>query len=177
MSSQLRYLDGDTAPVILPINASFPIEDGDLVYRHPADGTARTAAQMTNQGSASLNQDAFQQYFVGVAVTKCGLQPGEKTFRLTPNPNYVVVATSGAFLYGCPSHQWSPGDLVGVYADSTGCQNQQVMPAASASLAIGVARPGVAALTNAVTQIAVLINSTLFGGGVQNQVAGSGSGQ
>jgi len=196
MASILRYRRGDCKPKLLPTAPSnaHPIEQGDLLYKHPTYGYACPAADMPAQGSAALGQDAFQQFFAGVAMSKVGLQSGETSFRIANNktgvvndPGYVEIATAGIFEFDCASTQWKPGDLVGVYADSTGkCSNQKVATAASASLAIGQAAPGVAGTRqatpgtaggNAMTRVQVEIVSTLFSPmGVQNQVAGSGSG-
>ena len=178
--SQMRYVAGDTNPILAPTDPNVPINEGDLLFKHPATGKAWPAASMANQGSKNLNQDAFQQYFLGVALNKVGLQTGETSFRLVTNPGYVAVATTGDFEYPCPSNVYAPGDLVGVYATAGGgCASQEVDTAASASLAIGHAVPGEASIVSgvAVTQITVRIESTVMKGGVQNQVAGSGSGQ
>lgn len=158
-------------------HASYPIEEGDLLFMHPADGTVRPASGMANQGSASLNQDAFQQYFVGVASQKIGLQSGESSFKLTTDPGYVKVAIAGEYEYDCASTTWKSGDLVGVYADSNGCYDQQVATAASESLAIGVAKPTLNQLGVAQTSIIVDIRSVVLRNAIQAQVAGSGSGQ
>jgi len=174
--SQFRYVGGDIKPILLPTDPLHPIEEGDLVFRHPANGCAWPAADMANQGTKALNQDAFQQYFAGVAMNKVGLQSGEKSFRLMTDPGYVSVATEGDFSYPCPSNQYAAGDLVGVFADTNGCASQEVDTAASPSLAIGQAKPGVAGVKSAVTEITVAIRSTLMNP-IEAQVAGSGSGQ
>lgn len=172
----MRYRGGDTKPLVFKTDPLHPIEEGDLVFQHPANGCVWPATDMANQATAALNQDAFQQYFAGVALQKVGLQPGEKTFKLTDDPGYVVVATAGDFEFDCDATQWTQGELVGVWADGTGCQSQKVATAASASLAIGLANLNVPALSNSMTRVTVAIDSTITGG-VQNQVAGSGSGQ
>jgi hypothetical protein len=129
---------------------------------------------MFNQGTAALNQDTFQQYFAGVAMQKVGLNSGEKSFRLITDPGYLVVATAGEFEYDCDSQQFTPGQGVGIYATSSGIpDSQKVAAAASASLAIARAVPGIAGLSNAMTRVAIAIRSTLFESGIQNQVAGT----
>jgi hypothetical protein len=178
MSSQVCYRGGDCKPRLFKTHASYPIEEGDLCFVHPADGTLRPASAMANQGSESLNQDAFQQYFAGVALNKNGLQSGETSFRLTTDMGYCLVATAGDFEFDCPSTQWKPGNLVGVFATTLVCSNQKVDTAASASFAIGQAVPGLSGLGNAMTRVVVSIISTIMNPmGVQNQVTGSGSGQ
>jgi len=182
---KLRYVAGDIRPILVPTNASHPINEGDLVFVHPATGQAWPAADMANQGTKALNQDAFQQYFAGVAMSKVGLQTGETSFRLVTDPGYVVVATAGDFRFPCASNAYKDGDLIGVYADGNGCNSQKVDTAASASLSIGraVVGPGqiaasiAAGSVSAVTQIVVRIQNTIMDAGVQSQVTGSGSGQ
>lgn len=195
MASKLRYRSGDTKLRLVPTEANnaYPIEEGDLLYKHPTTGCARPAAAMPAQGSAALGQDAFQQLFLGVALSKVGLQTGETAFKLpdsgtkiTGDLGYVQVATAGEFEFDCDATQWKPGDLVGVFADSTGKpSSQKVATAASASLAIGYAAPGTWEARQvtrgtpggpSMTRVVVNIVSTIFGGGIQNQVAGSGSG-
>jgi hypothetical protein len=177
MASTFRYRRGDYKPQLFKTDPAYPIEEGDLVFQHPSNGCIRPASSLLNQGSAALNQDAFQQYFAGVAMNKIGLQPGEKSFRLTTDLGYCVVATAGEFEFDCDSYQWSPGELVGVWADTAGCANQKVAPAASESLAIAQASPGITGLQNAMTRVTVAIQSVVFGRGIQAQVSGAGSGQ
>jgi len=179
MGSIARYRQGDIHDVEFPADpVNHPIEEGDLVFVHPSTNKVWPAADMANQGSASLNQDAFQQYFAGVALKKCGAKAGEKTFRLDVSEDNVCrVATAGRFEFDCAATAWKPGDLVGVAADTNGCSNQKVTTAASASLSIGRAAPHAAALGQTMTRVVVDIQSTVMAGGVQNQVSGSGSGQ
>lgn len=167
MASTLRYRGGDTQEVLAKTHPSYPIEKGDLVYKHPADGTLRSAAQMPNQGSAALNQDAFAEYFLGVALQKNGLQSGEQSFRLATDEGAIRVATAGDFEFECASHQWGLGDPVAVAADANGCQSQAVAaPETGGGLqlerSIGSAVPGVAGLENAMTRVTVRIKSRVL---------------
>ena len=177
MPNVMRYRGGDCQPQPFKTNPNYPIQEGDLLFMDPTDGTARPATALKNQGDKATNQDYFQQYFAGVALGRSGLQPGEWTPTRTTDIGYVLVATGGDFEFDCPTQQFKPGDLVGVFADAKGCQSQQVDTAASASLAIGTAVPGVQSLQNPASRIVVRIKSTIATGGVQNQVAGAGSGQ
>ena len=173
----MRYRGGDCQPQVFKTHASCPIQEGDLLFADPTDGTVRPASALKNQGSKAQNQAAFQQAFAGVALGRSGLQPGEFTFNRTTDIGYVLVATSGDFEYPCSPQQFKPGDFVGIFADANGCLNQQVDAATSASLAIGVAVPGVQSLQNAMARIVVRIKSTITKGGEQNPMVGAGSGQ
>jgi len=136
---------------------------------------------MANQGSIDLNQQAFHQYFAGVALNKDGLQPGETSFRLVTFAGQIRVATSGQFEYDCVAPtQWSVGQQVGVGATTAGAISQQVMPAVTPQAgAIGTAVPGVTGLTSPVSRIVVDIAAVIGtpSEGLQAQVAGGGSGQ
>lgn len=183
MSSKARYLYGDTAPVSVIADADYPIEVGDLLFKH-TDGKARPASAMVDQGTLALNQDAFQQYFLGVSMQKNGLQSGETApmFNQAEHSpaNVIQVATAGVFLFDCASHTFVTGELVGACEKSSGTalENQKVAPlaAGSESKSIGQAVPTANQLGNATTQVAVRIQSTIVGGGVQSQIAGSSSG-
>ena len=177
MASTLNYRGGDTNEVLFATHVDHPFEKGDLLFLDPSTKTVWPAADMVNQSNAALNQDYFQAMFAGVALVKYGLNVGEKSFRLVTEETEARVATAGRFEFACASHAYTTGDLVGVYATTDGCANQQVATAASASLAIGKAVPGVAGVAGALTRVTVEIESTVMKGGVQNQVAGSGSGQ
>ena len=177
MSSKLNYRGGVVRVVLFPTSAAHPFDKGDLMFIHPNDGTLWPAADMANQGAAGLNQDAFQQYFAGVAMKKSGLIGGDTTALLTTDKGYAPVAVSGDFEFDCTSAVYKPGDLIGVKADSNGCQTQAVASAASPSLAIALAKPGLNQLGKTVTTLTIEIRSTVMGDAIQAQVAGSGSGQ
>jgi hypothetical protein len=164
----MRYRGGDCKPVLCKTHPSYPIEEGDLLFRHPADNTARPASAMANQGTVALNQDAFAEYFLGVALQKNGLQPGETSFRVTTDLGYVMVATAGRFEFDCDSQEWQAGDSVAVAATVNGCSAQEVAPPDSGSSlqlerAIGAAVPGVAGISGAsTTRIVVEICSRIM---------------
>ena len=177
--SKMTYVAGDTKPVLFPTDPSYPINEGDLLFKHPATGKVRPASALPNQGTKMLNQDAFQQYFAGVALAKTGLQSGETSFRLQTDPGYVQVATEGDFDYPCPSQTFVTGAPIGVYATTNGCSSQEVDSASTNMQAIGVAVPGEASIVSgvAVTQIVVRIKSSVMYGDVVLAAANSGSGQ
>ena len=162
--NMMRYRGGDCRPQVFKTHTSYPIQEGDLLFMDPTDGTVRPASALENQGDKATNQDYFQQYFAGVALWRSGLQAGEFTFNRTTDVGYVLVATAGDFEFDCPTQQFKPGDLVGVFADANGCQNQQVDAAASASSAIGTAVPGVQSLQNPASRIVVRIKKAVVSG-------------
>lgn len=179
-ASTFRHLRGDTKPVTVKPATGEKIEVGDLVYLDPTTNTVKRASSMIDQGSLALNQDAFQQYFLGVALQKSGLETNETSFNLTTTQTYIEVATAGEFLFDCASYAWSLGELVAAVENSDGdaLRNQNVVAvsATSYSKAIGVAVPFGPCLGVAKTQVAVRIKSTIMDFGVQAQVAGSSSG-
>ncbi|MEI8374817.1 MAG: hypothetical protein WCJ35_18490 [Planctomycetota bacterium] len=182
MSSTFRHRNGETNPVAVLCDSATPIEIGDLLYLDPVSSKAKPASAMADQATATLNQDAFQQFFLGVALQKNGLQSGETVplnSTLTHVPaNVIEVATTGDFEFDCASATWILGALVGACekASGTALENQKVVTAASASLVIGKAVPEPNAIGNARTSVIVRIRSTILDGGIQNQVTGSSSG-
>ena len=143
----MRYRGGDCQPQVFKTHASYPVQEGDLLFMDPTDGTVKPASVLKNQS------------FAGVALWRSGLQPNEFTFNRTVDAGYVLVATAGDFEFDCPTQQFKPGDLVDVV---TG-QNQQVDAAASSTESIGVAVPGVQSLQNPASRIVVRIKSTASG--------------
>ena len=77
MASNARYVSGDCKPIAVKCDPSYPIEVGDLLFLEPSNNLARPARAMVNQGSQALNQGAFHDVFLGVALQKNGLQPNE----------------------------------------------------------------------------------------------------
>jgi hypothetical protein len=141
------------------------IEIGDLLYLDPTTQAPKPASGMIDQGSEALNQDTFQELFLGVA---------EQQSR-AGDTDQIRIATAGEFEFDCPSGTFNLGQLVGAdeNAGGDGLLDQQVAAVASESLAIGrVAR----AEAVAVTSVWVRIKSTIMDGGVPAQVAGSSSG-
>jgi len=182
MASTARYASGDCQPTAVKCNANYPIEIGDLLFLEPSDNLARPASALINQGSEVLNQGAFHDCFLGVALQKNGLQSGEtvplnSTVDHSP-ANVIEVATAGRFLFPCAATAWNPGALVGAANNSggTALQNQAVKSVANTSLAIGRAVPAADEIGVSLTQVIVQIESTIFGGGAQTPVPGSSSG-
>ncbi len=180
MSSNARYVSGDCKPTPVKCDPTTPIEVGDLLFLEPSNGLARPASAAANQGTVLLNQGAFHDAFLGVALQKNGLQPNEtvplnSTINHSP-ANVIQCATAGRFLYPCAATTWNTGSLVGVAATTAGCPNQSVASVANTSLSIGRAAPAADEIGVSLTQVIVQIESTIMAGGAQTPVAGSSSG-
>jgi hypothetical protein len=182
MSSNARYISGDCKPTAVKCDPSYPIEIGDLLFLEPSNNLARPASAMLNQGSLALNQGAFHDVFLGVALQKNGLQTNEVVplnSQISHSPaNVIECATAGRFLFPCAATAWNPGNLVGPVnnAANTALQNQSVGSVASTALSIGRAAPAADEIGVSLTQVIVQIESTIMGGGAQNAVVGSSSG-
>ena len=161
MASTMRYRSGVMNLVALKTHASYPIEDGDLVYE--VSGIAYPASAQADGGNEAANQLSFAETFAGVAMAKTGLQSGETSFRLTTDPGYTLVATTGDFEFPCPSTSFSPGDLIGAdeNADGDALLDQQVALVTLVNSAIGVAKVPYNALGDAQTSILVSLRSAL----------------
>ena len=145
------------------------------MFLYTDDATVRPAAAMANQHSKDANQSVFRSRFAGVAMEKQGVPAGAKTFDLADYQSDLLVATGGVYEYDCPSQQWTPGQLVGVSADSDGCKSQAVdcvsNTTAPVSCAIGQAVLGGPGLSNPETRVFVEIDTTIYGHGLQAAVA------
>lgn len=165
MTNTFRYRRGDTQPIFLAPASATVIEIGDLVYLDPGTSKPKPASAMIDQGSEALNQDAFQQYFLGVAEQQSRSGDAAK----------IRIATAGEFEFDCASATFNLGDLVG--ADENGDGNalldQTVVGVTAETKAIGRAAQAEASAT---TKVLVRIASTIMQGGVQAQEAGSSSG-
>lgn len=169
MASKALYKGGDTKEILVKASATYPIEKGDLLFRDPATNLAMPASIRSNHGSVALNQVAFAQYFIGVALQKVGVESGETSFRLVTTDGYVRVATAGRFEFDCPATTWQDGAPVGIYASGTAAipDPQKVMAADTTSSlewerAIGVAAPGMGGLGASMTRVTVDIRSRLM---------------
>jgi len=182
MASTARYVSGDCKPTAVKCDPNYPIEVGDLLFLEPSNNLARPASAMVNQGSLALNQGAFHDVFLGVALQKNGTQTNEvvplnSTINHSP-ANVIEAATAGRFLFPCAATAWNPGNLVGPVNNSggTALQDQSVGSVASSALAVGRAAPAADEIGVSLTQVIVQIESTIMGGGAQTAVAGSSSG-
>lgn len=160
MASKFRYRKGVVRFIALKTNSTYPLEEGDLVYA--VAGEALPASALADAGSAAQNRAAFAAAFAGVCVKKTGLQTGETSFKLTPDPGYTMVAVGGVWEYDCSATSWVTGDMVGVYASADACSDQQVAKVTSVDEAIGVADVPYNALGTSQTTILVQLRSALM---------------
>jgi hypothetical protein len=196
MASFARYRSGPTNPKPVLCDPNYPVEVGDLLFREPTNNLARPASALVNQGSETLNQQAFHDQFLGVALQKNGVQSGEvvplnSTVNHSP-ANVIEVATQGVFEFPLPAAAtFNGGEFIGPANNSGGTALQnQVVKTAAAGIAgsIGRASPSAAAIGQNQTALApsayqgmvnvvdVEILSTIFYGGEQATVPGSSSG-
>ena len=165
MSNNLRFRHGDTNPVFIAPASATVIEIGDLCFLDPESGKPEPASSLIDQGSEGLNQDAFQQYFLGVAMDASA----------TGQTAAVGFATRGNFEFTCSSDTFILGETIGATEASSGTalEDQAVATVTGASKAIArVNKPEAVA----VTKVEVRIVSTIMDGGIQDQTAGSSSG-
>jgi hypothetical protein len=162
MASKCRYVSGDVNAVPVLADADYPVEKGDLIFEHPATGAGRPASALTTCGTEALNQLAFAEYFLGVALESNGLQVGETTFRANRGfSKTFLVGQGGKYEFDCPSQKFKTGQPVGIYATTLALSNQKVdalAGSATPSQGIGVACPSVAALENDVSMDRVIVD-------------------
>ena len=172
MASVMRYRGGVVQYQAFPTAndgvVTKSIEVGDLVYVD--SDTAYPASYQTDQGTAAQNRAYFAARFAGVAVQKIGLQSGETTFKLTNDPGWILVATTGDFEFDCASTSFTPGDMVGVYNDGTDNDDQKVAQVTVETEAIGVVKVPYSVLGSSMTKVIVSIRSRVM----LNQVVISG---
>ena len=150
MANKARYVSGDVnlAPVVC--SASYPFEKGDLLYKDPDDGIAKSVANIAGNSNEAVSQLSAAQYFLGVANQSNGLMPGQTTFKQNANFEKVaMVCKTGRFEFDCPSQAFTLNQPIGVYASGATVSAQKVDALASPaalSQAIGFAVPSTAAL-------------------------------
>jgi hypothetical protein len=154
MANLMRWRYGDTNPVLLAVDAATVIEIGDLVYLDGDD--AKPAAAMSDQGTASANQQLLHDNFAGVAMQRS--QAGQA--------GAVRVATTGVFEFDCDEATFEVGDLLGPAENASGdaLENQKLTPVGGAANALGrcaVRAPGGA------TSVTIDVVSSVMKGGVQ----------
>ncbi len=150
MSDQLRWIYGETNPVVAAVEPDTVIEIGDLLW---LDGHHARPASVMPVGGADLT---FASLFLGVAIQHSVV--GD----VTP----IRVATTGVFEFGCPAGAWELGDLVGMVYDGEKdvvC-NQRIWRANASSQAIArVARRE----PTPTDTVLVDIRSTIMTGGIK----------
>lgn len=157
MANTMRWRYGDTNPVVLPVAEAQGVEIGDLVYLDGATGNAVPAGSQPDAGTSALNQLAFQDNFVGVAMQAS--PSGEATS--------IRIATAGVFELDCDAVTWQLGEAVACAVDGAGDQlfDQKVESTSSLDSAIGRCAKQV---TFAATRVLVDIVSVVMRGGPQS---------
>ncbi len=157
MANTMRWRYGDTNPVTLPVASATPVEIGDLVSLDSGTGEAIPSGSMPDQGSSVLNQTAFQNEFVGVAMQAS--PAGEATT--------IRIATSGVFELDCDSTTWQLGEAVAAAVNGAGDQliDQKVESALSLATAVGRCAKQAATAT---PRVLVDVVSTVMRGGPQD---------
>ncbi|MEM9187447.1 MAG: hypothetical protein AAGB00_13225 [Planctomycetota bacterium] len=127
MANTMRWRYGSTNPVMLPVDAATVIEIGDLLYLDTDD--AKPASALADQGTESLNQQAFQDRFVGVAM-QCSAAGETAPIR---------AATSGVFEFDCDASTHEVGALLGTAEDPGGAalEDQKLAAVAGVNAAVG----------------------------------------
>ena len=128
MATRCRYVEGPLTLQSAPADKDYPIEKGDLLYLDTATGKARPASALNAEGTQAKDQLGFASRFLGVAMEKNGLQPGETTFRQDGAFSATVqYSSTGRFEFDCPAQAFTVNQPVGVYsASGAGCSDQEV---------------------------------------------------
>lgn len=163
MASNQRYRGGQVEFVSLATDGTHALEEGDLAG--VTGGYVLAAGQYATAA-------ALKTAFAGVAVHKTGLQSGETSFRLTTDPGYNLVATTGDFEFPCAATSWANGDLVAAYVSGGACYPQQVAKTTKYDEAIGVAVVPHNALGTSMTSVIVRLRSNLM---KEQPISGSGA--
>lgn len=142
-----------TEPVFVQVASATVIAAGDLVYL--ASGAVLPATSLADAGTKAVNQEAFHDAFIGVALTSSA--NGETT--------PVKVATEGVFTFATASASYALGALVGAAGTGAGgdvgVSATTVESVATPNLAIG----RVNAATTSSTSVTVRIQGTVNLGG------------
>lgn len=127
MPNTMRWRYGDTNPVMFAVDAATVVEIGDLLWHDTDD--VKPASQQADQGTATLNQQAFQDKFAGVAMQ------ASRSGDTQP----LRVATTGVFEFDCAASPFEVGALVGPTENAAGTAllNQSVVGVGAAGQAIG----------------------------------------
>ena len=154
MSDKMRWRYGDTNPVVAAVDSATVIEIGDLLWQDTDD--AKPASDQADQGDLWLNQEAFAEKFLGVAMQR------SRSGETTP----VRVATTGVFEFDCPSTTFELGDMIGANENAGGdaLLDQQAAKVDYSRYAIGRAAKREASAT---TSVLVDVRSTVMTGGVE----------
>lgn len=126
MANNFRFIRGTPNVIALPKLAADQIEIGDLLYWDATNGAVRNAETVSGADYATKKGN-FAGAFVGVALS---------AHEANTSGN-VLVATSGDFLYDCPSGAaYDPVNYVTI-GNGTAVGDQTVVKTTTASEAIG----------------------------------------
>lgn len=142
------------------------IQIGDWVYQDPTTRKPKSAGSMLDQGSANLNADAFQQYFLGVAEQS---SPVGKTDK-------IRIAIRGRKHVDCAAGSYKIGDMMGMAENAAGTLLENRKLIAHTLPSRSVARVCEEPSSTAAAKVWVDFRSTIFYGGLQAQEVGSSSG-
>lgn len=147
-----------------PVSATV-IYIGDLLFQDPSTRKPEPSSALIDQGSEALNQDAFQQYFLGVAEQQSESGDTAK----------IRIATRGVKQFDCVSSQYYVGDMLAVdeAASGTALERRKLVVTTDYSKAIARVVEDTAA---SATRVWARFESTILYGGLQEQDAGSSSG-
>ncbi len=147
-----RY--GETKPVILPVEAATVINIGDFIM---LVGTyAEAAGDQADGGTEALNQAAFHDAFVGIAL--------DASAEDETDP--IRVATAGVWELTTLSASYAVGDLAGVdeAVSGTALTDQTVTEVSTSDKSIGRVVKAVTSATAVLVDIfSTLIAPTLYG--------------
>ncbi len=157
-----RWRRGWVDTVVLPDHASYPIQEGDLLYA--SSGVVYPASAQADQGTEAANQVLFAANFVGVAMAKDGLQTNETSARITTRTGELLIGTTGDWEFPCAAYAWKTGQLVGVTEQSNGTtlEDQKVVVVTTEDKAIGIAVVPPGAIGTTMTKVHVRLRSQLL---------------
>jgi len=94
VGDKMRWLWGDTNPVLAAVDSETVIEIGDLLFQDTDDA---------KPASEAANQERFADAFLGVAMQR----------SRAGDTDPIRVATTGVFEFDCRAGTFELGDLVG----------------------------------------------------------------
>jgi len=97
MADVLRWVYGDTNPVVANVRATESIEKGDLLFMEREDGFARPFSTLVDLGSLGANQHYLACRFLGVS----GQRRRANADADPDDPTTIRVMTTGTFEFPC----------------------------------------------------------------------------
>lgn len=91
MADVMRYVEGETNPVVVAVRATEGIEIGDLIWMEWGDGFGRPASTVADLATLAGNQHFFASRFLGVSSQRhrASHDPADLAF--------IRVSTTGVF--------------------------------------------------------------------------------